>query len=78
MGENNEKSCEFLPKCGFFLNFKANAEVIKQGWARMYCQTGEKAAKCMRKKLREETGQAPPDNMAPTGDIIRLIKIDKD
>jgi hypothetical protein len=78
MDEKTEESCEFLPKCGFFHNFKANAEVIQQGWARMYCQTGEKAEKCVRKKIRLETGQAPPDNMSPTGCMIRLIQFDKD
>ena len=67
-----EQSCELLEKCGFFINFKANAEVIKQGWVRMYCQSQEKSERCKRKKIRQETGQPPADNMAPTGDMIRI------
>lgn len=68
-----ECGCEILEKCGFFKNFKANTEVVKQGWIRMYCQTAEKSERCQRKKIRRETGTPPPDNMAPTGDIIRII-----
>jgi len=28
----SEEKCELLEKCGFFLNFKGNSDVIKNGW----------------------------------------------
>ena len=68
-----EQSCELLENCGFFINFKGNAEVIKEGWVRMYCQSEDKSARCKRKMLRKETGKPPMDNMAPTGDIIKVM-----
>lgn len=53
------EKCELLDKCGFFLNFKANTEVIKQGWIRMFCENEEKSEKCERKKIRKQTGKPP-------------------
>ncbi len=68
-----EDRCELLEKCGFFNNFQANSEVVKQGWIRMFCQSKERSEKCQRKKIRRETGTPPVDNMAPTGEIIKVI-----
>jgi hypothetical protein len=61
------EKCELLEKCGFFLNFKANTEVVKQGWIRNFCESQEKSERCERKKIRKQTGKPPADNMAPTG-----------
>jgi hypothetical protein len=68
-----EEKCELLEKCGFFINFKGNSEVIKQGWVRMFCESKMKSERCKRKQVRRETGNPPLDNMAPTGDIIRVM-----
>jgi len=62
--------CELLDRCGFFLNFKGNTEVIKQGWIKYYCDDLEKSAKCERKKIRTQTGKPPADNMAPSGKLL--------
>ncbi len=62
--------CEFLDKCGFFLNYMGNTEVIKQGWIRMYCENQEKSKQCERRKVREHTGRPPADNMCPTGKAL--------
>lgn len=62
--------CEMLNSCGFFINFKGNSEVVKQGWIRLYCESDQKSEKCERKKIRREKGQPPPDNMAPNGEMI--------
>jgi hypothetical protein len=67
-----ESNCELLEKCGFFNKYKANSGVIRQGWIRMYCQSHEKSDKCKRKQIRRETGTPPPDNMAPTGDMMTV------
>jgi len=64
------ENCELLEKCGFFLNFKKNSEVVKQGWIRSFCESKEKSEKCERKKVRTQTGKPPADNMAPTGKML--------
>jgi len=66
------ENCELLTKCGFFSNFKGNTEVVKQGWIRMFCEDQEKSERCERKKIRKMTGKPPEDNMAPTGQMIRV------
>lgn len=64
--------CELLEKCGFFLNFKKNSEVVKKGWIRSFCESKEKSERCERKKVRRKTGQPPADNMAPTGKMLPM------
>lgn len=64
------KKCELLDKCGFFLNFIGDSEVLQQGWIKMYCEDKEKSEKCERKKIREKTGAPPADNMVPTGKML--------
>jgi hypothetical protein len=64
------EKCELLDRCGFFLNYKGNTEVVKEGWIRLFCQSLERAEKCERKKIRRQTGKPPPDNMAPTGQML--------
>jgi len=64
------EKCELLDTCGFFLNFKGNSEVVKKGWIRNFCESREKSERCERKRIRRETGQPPPDNMAPTGTML--------
>lgn len=62
--------CELLEKCGFFLHFKGNSEVIKKGWTKSYCESKDKSEKCRRKEIRRSTGKPPVDNMAPTGTML--------
>jgi hypothetical protein len=64
--------CEFLDRCGFFLNYKANTEVVKQGWVALFCEDREKSERCERKIARQMTGQPPADNMSPTGDMLMV------
>jgi len=64
------EKCELLDKCGFFLNFKGNSEVVKQGWIKMFCNDLGKSEKCERKKIRSQTGKPPADNMTPTGKML--------
>ncbi|MGA2193378.1 MAG: hypothetical protein ABSG42_08410 [Nitrospirota bacterium] len=70
-----EETCEFLEKCGFFINFKGNSEVIRAGWIRLFCQSKGRSEKCERKAIRRKTGSPPPDNMAPTGDMIKVVRV---
>jgi hypothetical protein len=68
--------CEFLSACGFLNNVRANSELIKDGWISMYCKSGERSERCKRKHIRKKTGHPPIDHMAPTGEIIKTIKLD--
>ena len=62
--------CELLQKCGFFMNYQDDSEVVKQGWIRIYCESVEKSEKCQRKKIRNQTGKPPSDNLSPTGKYL--------
>ena len=64
------EKCELLDKCGFFLNFKGNSEVIKNGWINIFCDSKEKSEKCKRKEIRQQTGKPPADNMSPMGTML--------
>ena len=64
------EQCELLEKCGFFLNFKGNSEVIKNNWISIFCGNKDKSEKCKRKEVRKQTGKPPADNMAPTGTLL--------
>ncbi len=64
------EKCDRVEKCGFFLNYEGNSEVMRQGWIRMFCANSENSAECKRKAIFLETGRPPPDNMAPTGKLL--------
>jgi hypothetical protein len=64
------EQCELLDKCGFFLNYRGNSEVVIEGWIIMFCENKEKSEKCERKKIRKQTGKPPADNMTPTGRML--------
>ena len=65
-----EEKCEFFKKCRFFTDYQHNTEVVKAGWIRMYCENKEKSEKCTRKRLFQEKGEMPLDNMTPDGQIL--------
>ncbi len=65
------EKCELLEKCGFFLNYKGNSEVVKQNWIKLFCESRETSEKCERKKIRKKTGNPPVDHMAPTGTLLK-------
>jgi hypothetical protein len=64
------ENCELLEKCGFFLNFNGNSEVVKNSWIKMFCHSKLKSTNCRRKEIRSQTGKPPADNMAPTGRLL--------
>jgi hypothetical protein len=64
------EKCEFIDKCGFFMNYKGNSEVMKNGWVRLFCEKKEWSEKCERKIYRTEHGKHPADNMSPTGQLL--------
>jgi hypothetical protein len=64
------EECELLDKCGFFLNFGKDSEVVKQGWIRTFCENRERSEGCKRKQIRKQTGKPPADNMSPSGTLL--------
>ena len=64
------EKCELLNTCGFFINFRGNTEVVKQGWIKMFCESKDKSERCKRKEIRKQTGKPPVDNMTPTGKML--------
>ena len=62
--------CEFIDKCGFFLNYQGNSDFARNGWIKLFCENLEWSEECERKKYRESTGKPPADNMAPNGSML--------
>jgi len=62
--------CENIEKCGFFLRYEGSSEATNQGWIRMFCCSVEKSLECKRKLYKQQTEQAAPDNMTPTGTML--------
>ena len=61
--------CELLDKCGFFNKYKETKELACKGFIAKYC-TGSDMNKCKRKIYRKEHGQAPPNDMMPSGQMV--------
>ena len=64
------EKCEFIEQCGFFINYKGNTQVMKNGWIQLFCDNVEWSEKCERKNFRRRTGKPPADNMSPTGEML--------
>lgn len=62
-------SCQFLDKCPFFAQFKAN-DAVCRGFVSLYCSDLSKSERCERKKYRLTKGTPPPPNMTPTGKLV--------
>ena len=65
-----DRKCELIDNCGFFNNYNQQADVVVKGWIKIFCESQVKAAHCKRKKIKEATGNSPPDTMTPTGTIL--------
>ena len=64
------QGCCFLEGCGFFARYKDVADVVTQGWIRMYCADEKHSEKCKRKEYRQINGTPPPASMTPTGKVL--------
>ena len=62
--------CELLENCGYFKKYKDSKELACRGFIHLYCR-GAKMSQCKRKMYRIEHGEPPPDDMLPTGSIVR-------
>ena len=61
--------CELLEKCGFFLKYRNTLNLACRGFIKTYCE-GEKMDECKRKAYRLQHGQAPADDMMPSGQMM--------
>lgn len=67
-----KQKCQNLEMCGFFKNFSANSQVVKNGWIKLYCDDLEKSENCARKQFRKNNGKSPADNITPTGKMLSV------
>jgi hypothetical protein len=61
--------CKMLPFCGFLKKHGSDNDLAGLWFRSEYC-AGEKQEECKRKEYMIEQGKMPPDDMAPTGDIL--------
>ena len=63
--------CEKLTTCGFFRKYGEVKDLACRGFINQYCK-GDKMDLCKRKEYSRKHGEAPSDDMMPTGHNIRL------
>lgn len=67
------QECELLATCGFFKKYQTTKDLACKGFISQYCK-GPKMDQCKRKEYRKVHGQAPSDDMMPTGLMIAKQK----
>ncbi len=65
------KECELFNNCSYF-NIYSEHTIAKEAWMRLFCRDKEKSKKCARKKIWNQTGEPPPENMSPIGEMLNL------
>ena len=65
------QECEKLTMCGFFKKYGEVKDLACRGFINQYC-LGDKMNECKRKEYSKKHGQAPSDDMMPTGHKIFL------
>ena len=60
------QECEKLTMCGFFKKYGEVKDLACRGFINQYCK-GDKMNECKRKEYSKKHGQAPSDEMMPTG-----------
>ena len=66
-----DQECEKLTTCGFFKKYGEVKDLACKGFIIQYC-LGDKMNECKRKEYSIKHGQAPSDEMMPTGHKIFL------
>jgi hypothetical protein len=62
--------CDRLADCGFFRKYSGSRELACKSFIITHCK-GPKQSECKRKEYIEQHGDVPPDDMMPSGDIIK-------
>ncbi len=63
--------CELLETCGFFKKYEKDWSSACKGMIGTYCM-GPKMNECKRKEYRKQHGTPPPENMMPSGQILKF------
>ncbi len=63
------KGCEYFDNCSYFNNYTKYTKAL-EAWMRLFCMDNEKSENCERKKILNQTGESPPANMSPTGEMF--------
>ena len=63
------KECELLAACGFFKKYQETKNLVCKGFINQYC-TGRQMEECKRKKYRKQHGDAPSEDMMPSGKMV--------
>jgi len=67
-----DKNCNLINECAYFRIYEEQRSMAIDVWKKLFCMDINKSEKCERKKMRKETGEPPPDNMSPTGELLEL------
>ena len=67
-----DKKCDLINECAYFKLYEEQRSMAIDVWKKLFCMNISKSEKCERKKIRKETGEPPPDNMSPTGELLGL------
>jgi hypothetical protein len=62
--------CERLETCGFFRKYQKSHAGACRTLIETYCLKKESSERCVRKKLFQETGSSPDDDVMPTGQTV--------
>ena len=62
--------CANLSGCGFVKKYGETKSLAVKGFVNLYCK-GEKQTECKRKEYKQKTGQAPLDEMMPSGGMMK-------
>jgi hypothetical protein len=66
------RKCDLLDDCGYFRRYQDHRSEAIDVWKKLFCMDMNYSKKCKRKQIFRETGEAPPDNMSPTGELFDL------
>jgi hypothetical protein len=66
------KQCDLVDNCAYFRIYEEQRSIAIDVWKKLFCKDIEKSEQCERKKIRRETGEPPPENMSPTGELLEL------
>lgn len=64
--------CERLDDCGFFKKYRDTYKKTCASLIEEYCKNKEKSKACGRKKIFNETGSTPEDDLLPNGELADL------
>lgn len=62
--------CERLPDCGFIKKYGSTKNMACQAFIASYCR-GPSMDQCMRREYLNGHGVRPPDDMTPTGHMLK-------